>query len=133
MPPLPKPPEQRRRRNPAPSFDTLPASGPGRRAPTWPLGEPNPAELALWRDLWGRPIAAAWHAQRTAPVIVARYVRVVLANPSAAVLAPMEAALGLTPASLARLHLRVEEASTEPEPTAAVSNIEDARKRWESQ
>jgi hypothetical protein len=131
MPPVSKPPEQRRRRNAAPSFDTLPASGPGRRAPNWPLGEATPAETALWRDLWSRPIAAAWHSQRIAPIVIARYVRTVLASPSHAALTAMEAGLGLTPAALARLHLRVEPA-TEPEPVAELGNIEEARRRWEA-
>ncbi len=129
MPPLPKPPEQRRRRNAAPSYDVLPLEGPKRRSPDWPLGEPNVAEVALWRDLWSRPVAVAWHSQRIPPVVVARYVRMLVEQPFHASLSGLEAALGLTPAALARLHLRVEPSEPEPLPLVHDNIAAIARRR----
>jgi hypothetical protein len=109
-----------RHRAAAPSYSTLPASVSGLRTPSWPLGEASADELRLWRDLWHRPVAALWHAQRVAPAIIARYCRMLVADTSGpsragAALSRLEGDLGLTPAALARLHLRVEE----PAPTLA--------------
>lgn len=65
-----------------------------------------------------------WHAQRISPAIVARYCRTLVAEMSGpprhgAALSRLEGDLGLTPAALARLHLRVET----PEP-AGVARID---------
>lgn len=104
--PLPKHPEA--------AFATLPAEGCKRTPPAWPLGEPTPDEAKLWRDLWRRPIAAMWWAQRVPPVIIRRYVQALVRDandPKAklgSTLARLEGELGLTPGALARLHLKVE-------------------------
>jgi hypothetical protein len=66
-------------------------------------------------------VAALWRSQHIAPVVVARYVRVVCANPASGSLAQMESGLGLTPASLARMHITFEE----PRPALAAA-AEDA-------
>jgi hypothetical protein len=123
-----------RRRNAAPSYATLPAAGSGIRAPKWPFGKPREDEAALWRDLWSRPVAAMWHAQRIAPVIVARYCRMLtteMAGPPrhGAALSRLEGDLGLTPAALARLHLRVE--VPEPSGVTRIDHYADERARRE--
>jgi hypothetical protein len=107
-----KPPEQLRRRNAPEQWIVLPQRS--RLAPpTWPLGAPSSDETALWSDLWSRPVAAWWHEQRLNPVVVARYVRVVLEKPGAPMLSKLENDLALTPASLVHLRLMVE-APAEP-------------------
>ena len=98
-----------RGRRPNDSSGTILPTGPSRlRAPVWPLGNPSDAELALWRDLWRRPVATLWRNRYTPPLVVARYVRVLVANPASGSLAQMENGLGLTPASLGRLHVSFE-------------------------
>jgi hypothetical protein len=100
--------EYRGRRPTDASGTTLP-TGPSRlKAPAWPLGEASEAELTLWRDLWRRPVASLWRNRYTPPLVVARYVRVLVVNPAAGSLAQMESGLGLTPASLGRLHVQFE-------------------------
>jgi hypothetical protein len=78
------------------------------KPPAWPLGDPNPQELALWVDLWRRPVAHLWRTMYVPPLVVARYVRVVSANPASGSLAQMESGLGLTPAALGRLKVTFE-------------------------
>jgi hypothetical protein len=127
VPNLPKPPEQRRRRNLSPPAGTLPAEGPRSRPPRWPFGTPSEAERTIWSDLWRRPIAALWHAQRTPPVVIARYVSDLVKGGSSGALTRQESELGLTPTALARLHLKVE-ATGEPE-TPADPFADERRKR----
>jgi hypothetical protein len=101
------------------------------KAPDWPFGTPTTDEAALWADLWRRPVAHLWRAQFIAPAVVARYVRVLLRNPAAGSLAQQESALGLTPASLARLRVTFEE----PSPTLsdeAEARLGAARARLEA-
>lgn len=88
------------------SATTLPTRPSRLKAPVWPFGTPSEAESALWRDLWRRPVAHLWRSEHIAPMVVARYVRVLVANPAAGSLAQMESGLGLTPASLGRLHVQ---------------------------
>jgi hypothetical protein len=90
------------------SATTLPTVPSRLKAPPWPFGTPSEVELTLWRDLWRRPVAHLWRSQHIAPMVVARYVRVLVANPAAGSLAQMESGLGLTPASLGRLHVSFE-------------------------
>jgi hypothetical protein len=60
--PLPKPADQRRRRN-APIANTLKLPAEGRVGPTpeWPLLLP-PADqhLSVWREIWKTPMAVGW-------------------------------------------------------------------------
>ncbi len=113
MAPLPKPST---RRTTQPSYDLLPRDGCKRRAPVWPFGKPSPDELTLWRDLWRRPVAEMWWSQCIASAVIARYVHAAVIDAASdapklgAALHALEADLGLSPASLARLHLRVEPA-----------------------
>jgi hypothetical protein len=98
-----------RGRRPAEGSATTLPTGPSRlKAPSWPFGTPSETELTLWKDLWRRPVAHLWRSQHIAPMVVARYVRVLVANPAAGSLAQMESGLGLTPASLGRLHVSFE-------------------------
>lgn len=99
----------------------LPRSGPGLKPPAWPVGDPNPAELLLWRRLWLSPVASLWRAQRTDPALVAAFCRLsdrYMTDPkpaAAGVMVRFADGLGLTPTGLARLRLRVE---PEAEPDA---------------
>jgi hypothetical protein len=85
------------------SATTLPTVPSRLKAPPWPFGTPSEVERQLWRDLWKRPVAHLCRSTFIAPAVVARYVKVLCANPAAGSLAQMENGLGLTPASLARL------------------------------
>jgi hypothetical protein len=115
-----------RGRRPADASGTILPTGPSRlKAPVWPLGDPSDAELGLWRDLWRRPVATLWRNRYTPPLVVARYVRVLVANPASGSLAQMESGLGLTPASLGRLHVSFE-APRPPLGAAAEKRLADA-------
>jgi hypothetical protein len=128
--PLPKHPEA--------AHATLPAEGCPIPAPPWPYGKPSADELSLWRDLWSRPIAAMWHAQRIPPVVVSRYVAAWFreaADPKAhlgSTLARLEGELALTPGALARLHLKVAPAAETAAPAANGAALAEARRRWEA-
>jgi hypothetical protein len=117
-------------RRPERPANVLSAARSRQRPPQWPLGEAEDDELALWADLWHRPAAQLWRSTFTAPVVVARYVRVLCANPGSATLAQMEAALGLTPASLARLRVTFEQPPSRepltPEQRAVLELVEPA-------
>ncbi len=82
MPPLPKSPETRRRRNHGPSLTYLPAEGRKGRTPKWPLDELRDGEAALWRIVWKSPEAVLWEREQ-AYRLVARYVRVAVMAESA--------------------------------------------------
>jgi hypothetical protein len=85
--------------------NVLPTTPSTDKPPPWPLGTASKAESALWRDLWGRPAAHLWRSQFIAPIVPARYVRALLINSGNPSLVAMESALGLTPASLARMRV----------------------------
>lgn len=120
-------------RRPTPQSPTVLPTGTSRlKPPPWPLGEASDAELALWCDLWRRPVASLWRSLHIAPIVPARYVRVLLANPAAGSLAQMESGLGLTPAALARMKV------TFAEPHASLSGeaeavLAEARARHEEE
>lgn len=116
MPPLPKPADQRRRRN-APLANTLrlPRSGRQGAPPAFP-GQLNAYDAQVWAGLWATPMAIAWELDNNVRV-VARYLRLMRAaedalaegDIAAAALAEvrqLEDRLGLTP--VARLRLRWE-------------------------
>jgi hypothetical protein len=122
----------RGRRPTVQSANVLPTGVSRLKPPAWPLGEANPQELALWVDLWRRPVAHLWRTMHVPPVVPARYVRVLLANPASGSLAQMESGLGLTPAALGRLKVTFETAH----PTlsdAAEAIIAAARARLEEE
>lgn len=80
MPPLPKPPEQRRRRNHGPQITYLDPDGrKGQRTPKWPLEEVRAGEAKLWIEVWKQPEAVLWERERSHR-LVARYVRVLAAT-----------------------------------------------------
>jgi hypothetical protein len=101
--------DYRGRRPANPGANVLPTGASRKRAPAWPLGEADEGELELWADLWGRPVGHLWRSMHIPPIVVGRYVRVVLANPASGSLATMESGLGLTPAALKRLSVTFEE------------------------
>jgi hypothetical protein len=114
-----KPGEQLRRRNRPEEWVSLPAEGCELAIPKWPAGgKPSPAETALWKRLWKSPIACYWHSQAVEPFVVASYVRLAIEKPAHASVLALARELGLTPASLQRMRLVVEE--PEPEPAATV-------------
>lgn len=114
MPPAPKHPSQRVRRNKDLPMNVLPASGRAGRCPKWPIAEPSEAELADWRSVWKLPQAVVWESQHLER-IVARYVRVRVAaehpDASAAMLSQavkLEERLLLTPYHLKQARYEIE-------------------------
>jgi hypothetical protein len=101
--------DYRGRRPANPGANVLPVGASRKKAPAWPLGTASASERALWVDLWARPVAHLWRSLHIPPIVPARYVRVVLANPASGSLAQMESGLGLTPAALKRLSVTFEE------------------------
>lgn len=124
--------DYRGRRPAARSSNVLPAGTSRKRAPKWPLGEAAESELGLWVDLWSRPVAHLWRMMRTPPVVVGRYVRVLLANPASGSLAQMESALGLTPASLRRLQITFADAAAPAGNDDVTALLDAAVARWEA-
>jgi hypothetical protein len=113
------------------SANVLPIGISRAHPPAWPFDGPSAEERALWIDLWRRPVAHLWRAQFIAPMVVARYVRVLVRNPASGSLAQMESGLGLTPASLNRLRVQFEA----PQPALsreAETRLASARKRLEA-
>jgi hypothetical protein len=110
---IPKPEDQRRRRNPTLAMTKLPARARRGRPPVWPLSvEPSAEERRLWAKLWRTPPAAVWE-QHEWPRTVARYVLVVvraeesLSIPLLAEARQLEDRLGLNPLSMLRLRWEV--------------------------
>lgn len=137
MPPLPKPADQRRRRN-APMANTLklPRAGRQGKPPVFP-GELSEHDAVVWADLWRTPMAVAWELDNNVRT-VARYLRVMRAaeeslasgDPSAALLSEvrqLEDRLGLTP--MARLRLRWEIDGTDDVAAARAAKKPPARRR----
>jgi hypothetical protein len=110
-----KPAEALRRRNAPESWTVLPSEGCKLPVPAWPAGKASASEAALWKRLWASPVACWWHDQKIEPDIVARYVALRFEKPGLAVVARLESELGLTPMSLLRMRLVVEEPESEPE------------------
>lgn len=129
--PLPKPAEQKRRRNASPSSVRLPRSGRPGDAPVWPLGLASPSEAGVWDELWGSPQAIAWE-KLGLERIVARYVRVLVAAEADLTInllteaRHLEDKLGLHPAALARLRWEIVEDEGDAGP-ASVSALDDYR------
>jgi hypothetical protein len=119
MPPYPKDPAQRRRRNKPEERRSLPAGGRQGKAPAWPIdGEPSPAAAKLWAGLWSTPQAVAWEELEWSR-FVARYVLIVLAAESGESKAwpearQMEDRLGLTPMAMLRLRWQIGEPAEAP-------------------
>ncbi len=105
MPPDPKfnPARQNARVGPL----KLPASGRTGDPPPWPLETTEPAERALWAQLWATPQAVAWE-QLGWVRVVARYARILRAAEELHTAAMAEARqledrLGLTPRAMRTL------------------------------
>ena len=111
---MPKPAEQRRRRNATVPMVQLPLEGYSGDIPEWPLQIAHPGEIDRWNTVWRHPAAVLWKQQRL-ELIVARYVRDCLKveadNKSAALLKAevrqQEDRLGLNPYALMRLRWEV--------------------------
>jgi hypothetical protein len=71
--PPPDPTALRRERD-SNDWVKLPAAGRTGRTPTWPLTDPHPRELHLWRGLWHTPQSLMWEALGQ-EIEVALYVR----------------------------------------------------------
>ena len=121
--------DYRGRRPTAPGSNVLPTGTSRKKAPPWPLGTPSEAERELWEDLWSRPVAHLWRSLHIAPIVVCRYVRVVLSTPSSGSLTQQENALGLTPASLKRLQVTFEDPAPPSESDEVAAIIEEVRAR----
>ena len=128
--PIPKPPAQTRRPNRGGAFTYLPADGRRGKPPPWPLGQPTPRELEVWRRLWRLPQAAAWEVGSAFDITIARYAWLKVStegDPTAALLGElrqMEDRLGLNPVSMARLRWQVVD-----EPPAKPEDVIDIRDR----
>ena len=128
-----KPPEHTRRPNRGLITD-LPANGPGRPPPKWPLDKMRKGEQALWRAVWNLPQAVVWHQVRCER-IVARYVRLTVraedvGNDGSGVtwqneVRQMEDRLGLSPRSMHLLNYRVIDQSGNE--VAPISDLEAYR------
>jgi hypothetical protein len=102
-----KPTEQLRRRNPPEQWTSLPAEGCSLPVPEWPSSGRAPE---LRERLWRLPVALWWHEQRIERSIVAAYVNLAESKPAHANTLNLARELGLTPASMLRMRLIVEEA-----------------------
>lgn len=123
MPPAPKHPSQRVRRNKDVPMNQLPAEGRTGRTPTWPISKATPDEAKAWKAVWRTPQAVVWETQHLER-IVARYVRLMVAaeDPDAPVtmqgqVAKLEEHLLLTPHHLKAARYEIvprEEATVTP-------------------
>ena len=114
--PLQDPRARRRSRN-GPPVMRLPAEGRQGSAPEWPLSEASAEELEIWSSLWRTPQSAAWPPgwTRTAARLARMLAEAEIPEARASLLSEvrqLEAALGLSPGSMARLHWQIER--TEP-------------------
>ncbi len=131
--PLPKPDEQRRRRNATPTGFKLPRSGRPGTAPDSPLPL-GAASLALWADLWATPQAIAWE-KLGLERLVARYARVVVVAEEDLTInllteaRHLEDRLGLHPAALQRLRWEIVDdvPADRSGPPSKVSALDDYR------
>ena len=126
--PLQDPRARRRSRN-GPPVMRLPAEGRQGSAPEWPLSEASAEELEIWSSLWRTPQSAAWAPgwTRTQARLARMLAEAEERGSRASLLSEvrqLEAALGLSPVSMARLHWQIE--PTEP---ARVTPIAERRQR----
>jgi hypothetical protein len=126
--PLQDPRARRRVRN-GPPVMRLPAEGRHGSAPEWPLTEASAEELEIWSSLWRTPQSAAWPPgwTRTAARLARMLAQAERPGARASLLSEtrqLEAALGLSPVSMARLHWEIE--ATEP---ATVTPIAERPRR----
>ncbi len=109
-----KPSEQLRRRNAPESWTVLPREGCGLPVPKWPGPGAAPE---LWGRLWKLPVAAYWHETQVDPSIVSMFVTLSQSKPEHASVLKLATELGLTPASMLRMRLVVEQPEPEAKPT----------------
>jgi hypothetical protein len=107
----------------------LPAEGRQGSAPEWPLSEASAEELEIWGSLWRTPQSAAWPPgwTRTAARLARILAEAEKPEARASLLSEtrqLEAALGLSPVSLARLHWEIE-----PTQSATVTPIPERPRR----
>jgi hypothetical protein len=126
--PLQDPRARRRSRN-GPPVTRLPAEGRHGPTPEWPLSEASAEELEIWTALWQTPQSAAWPPgwTRTQARLARMLAEAEERGSRASLLSEvrqLEAALGLSPVSMARLHWQIE--PTEP---ARVTPIAERRQR----
>lgn len=129
----PPDPNALRRDRDAGEWKILPAAGRPGDPPDWPLLEQTDREAVLWADLWTRPQAVVWEAQRQ-DLEVALYVRRLaeaeVADSSVALstlVRQMADSLGLTTPGLRSNRWRIDAAPAEA--TAAKPKAAPARAR----
>src|SRR5512133_2058122 len=115
-------PRARRRLRDGPIATRLPADGRQGSVPEWPLSEASAEELEIWSSLWRTPQSAAWPPgwTRTQARLARMLAEAEKPGARASLLSEvrqLEAALGLSPVSLGRLHWEIE-LPTEPTVTA---------------
>jgi len=113
---VPKPADQRARRNPTIAMVQLPSEGYQGPVPEWPFEDHTAAEIKRWNRLWKTPQAAMW-AKNDMSDLVARYVRncLVIENGAASValayitseVRQQEDRLGRSPLALMRLRWEI--------------------------
>lgn len=64
--PAPDPNALRRDRKDDAAWTTLPADGRHGDIPSWPLLDPDPRELQLWKEFWRKPQAILWEQNQQA-------------------------------------------------------------------
>jgi len=126
--PLQDPRARRRLRN-GPPVTRLPAEGRRDSIPAWPLSEASAEELEIWSSLWRTPQSVAWTPgwTRTAARLARMLAEAEKPGARASLLSEtrqLEAALGLSPVSLARLHWEIE-----PTQPATVTPIPERPRR----
>lgn len=117
------------------NFTPIPANGYTGPIPSWPLNtDPAQAELEMWGQAWRTPQATMW-AMMSIERVVARYVMVsclALEEPRAGTLAEvrhLEDRLGLSPASLQKLHWSIEDME-EGEDSRTSEQVAESEDRW---
>jgi hypothetical protein len=132
---IPKPADQRRRRNVVPGTIMLPAKGRKGRPPAWPLEVvPKTEERRLWGKLWRTPQAVAWEDYEWFRV-VGRYVRVVIEAENEldtkllAEARQLEDRLGLNPLAMLRLRWEVTDDEIGARRQEAAPTADDRRRR----
>lgn len=139
MPPLPKAPHERRRRNVPPPSQTdrmLPAEGRRGRPPSPPI-ELGPHGAALWRYLWGTPQATLWSKAHLWGVAERCRLEDWINEPGgenkptvvASLIQAWDDRWGFNPRSLAQLHMWIEGSTPKPAEAPKTATVADIRER----
>ena len=136
MPPVAKPPGQRRRRNTVPTgVVMLPAEGSGRKVPPLNLKGVSPATKAWWKSVWESPMAVMFEPMDVSTLrIAAMLFERVQAGEANGVCRRLfldyEDRFGLNPRARQRLRWQIAPTETDEERETG-TNVVDARARFE--